>query len=208
MFRHPTHHRMAKVVVTYRRDSGVERSVSGVRRIEDGARFQMKIASRWKTDRELHRRVFRVNFSISRANDQFWFQPGAFPKPFRQVIRPHHSEQCDQWNVALAEHHRALSHNCQTGLTRSCFHACELRRLRWEHAGKKSAGGEMPGGYRAVVGHRAAHLKAASEFLRMFALHAAAWRKIRWASGDEIKPFIRSQHTRFAKIAVANFIPL
>src|SRR5882672_338713 len=58
----------------------------------------------------------------------------------------------------------------------------------------------------AVVRHGATQFKPASDLLRMVTFHAAARRKIRWTSEHQVKALIVSQHSRFAKIPLLDFV--
>ena len=103
-------------------------------------------SSRRKTDGQLYSRVFGMNFSVARADDQIRLRPRLAAKPFRQIFRAHHSEQPDQRRIAIPKDHRALADNDESGLMRARYHAGELGWFVRKHAGKQTAGGEMFGG--------------------------------------------------------------
>ncbi len=82
-----------------------------------------------------------------------------------------------------------------------------IRRYR-KDAGKETAAFEMLRGHSAVIGNVSAHFKSARHFLRMIAFHPTAERKIRWTAEHKIELLVLAQDSRFAKIALTNFVSL
>ena len=64
----------------------------------------------------------------------------------------------------------------------------------------------MTGSGRTVVPNIPTQFEAAGDFLGMLARDSGAWRKIGWASKDEIESFLCSKHGRIPEIALPNIV--
>src|ERR1017187_1662530 len=56
-------------------------------------------------NRQLHRRVFGMKFSVAHADEQIRLRPGLVTKPFGQIVRAHQAEQRHERRVAFAENY-------------------------------------------------------------------------------------------------------
>ena len=161
------------------------------------------LAMLWrKTDGQFHRGIFGMNFSFARSDDQARFCPCFTSKPFWQIFLALQTEQAYERRIAFAENDRPFANNNQSGLVRAGFYSCQLRRLVWKHARKKSAESEMICRRRTIIGHRAAQFKPAGQLLRVLAFHAGTQGKIRRTAGDEIEFLVRMNNSRRAEIAL------
>src|SRR5450432_1793165 len=52
-----------------------------------------------KTDGQFHGGIFRMNFPITRADDQIGFVPSLIAKPFRQIVHAHQAKQRDERRI-------------------------------------------------------------------------------------------------------------
>src|SRR6185503_4088588 len=104
---------------------------------------------RREPDRELERRVLRVNLARRGANREWRFDPGAIMDPRRQVRLTGHGEQRHQRRLALAKGNGTPSQDDEMGGV--CRGLDPRALLLWKHARKQPTGGEMPGGNASII---------------------------------------------------------
>ena len=95
-----------------------------------------KIPSRRETNGKLHGGIFRMNFSIARADDEFRLRPRLTAHPFRQIFRAHQAKQTDERRIAFTKNDRTFANNDEAGVAGTSLHARELRGFMRKDAGK------------------------------------------------------------------------
>src|SRR6476619_2346895 len=157
---------------------------------------------------EFYGRIFGMYAPLDRPDDQRRLRPGPVEGALGKVACAHETEQPDQRIRTLPKDHGPLPDQREARGAPSLVDPLPLTVGQGKNAREESAGREVLRRRQAVVADVTAQLEAARHLLRVIAMYASVFRKVRRAAEHQVESLAVRDDARGPKITQPDVHPI